>query len=189
MRSSFKFAAMLAVALFAQQVPSHALTVGFGLPHTNDDPYTENGFNFDFARIVNGNCDVKPCLALNPNETSVLTRVGSDPVFSLNSFWFKLLGKKDVLSVTSYIGNAVDETFAIGAPTYDHNTAYVYSHLFDNVTSIKFTEGGDEKGNVRIDSLNLSNHVSAVPLPAGLPLLATGLIALGLIAQRRRKAF
>jgi hypothetical protein len=47
-------------------------------------------------------------------------------------------------------------------------------------------QGNDNQGPV-LDNVLLEQNVSAVPVPAALPLLAAGLGALGFVARRRRK--
>jgi hypothetical protein len=176
-------AALFALALAFAPQPSMAITIGFG--QADVDPYVEAGFTIDIARIVNGNCSVGPCLALNDNESSTLTRVGGGS-FTLDSFWFQLLGNgnPNQLRVRSFDGATLVDTVLFATPTFAHNTPFVYTNDFANITSIVFdTNGG---GNVRIDDLN----VAAVPGPivgAGLPglILASG----GLLGWwRRRKA-
>ncbi len=179
MNKSFLLASVFAATLAIQVLPGHALTVGFD--GANVDPYIENGFQFDIARIVNGNCNVKPCMALNTNETSVLTRVGGG-IFSLSSFWFQILGRRAELTVKSYSGVNALETIVLTEAVYPHNSGQVFSHLFDNVTAISFHDSG--KGNLRIDDLTVS--VSTVPLPAALPLLMAGLAAIGFVGRRRK---
>src|SRR4051812_25057916 len=103
---SFGATALVLAGLILAAQPSQAVTITFDA--LDVDPYLEDGFRFDVARIVNGNCDAasgRPCMALNDNETSTLTRVGGG-VFTLDSFWFQLLGNgtDNALTVTSFVG-------------------------------------------------------------------------------------
>ena len=181
MKKTLPMAALFAMALVTQVLPSQALTVSFG--GANVDPYIENGFSIDVARIVNGNCNVAPCMALNTNETSVLTRVGGG-IFSLTSFWFQLLGRPTTLTVSAFSGMNLLDTVNLSSASFPHNKGQVFNHLFDNVTSISFQDTG--RGNVRIDDLTLSTSVSAVPLPAAFPMLMAGLAGLGVLGRRRK---
>lgn len=183
MKKTLPMAALFAMALVTQVLPSQALTVSFG--GANVDPYIENGFSIDVARIVNGNCNVAPCMALNTNETSVLTRVGGG-LFSLTSFWFQLLGRPTTLTVMAFSGvNLLDTVNLSSASFPNNNGGQVFNHLFDNVTSISFQDTG--RGNVRIDDLTLSTpNVSTVPLPAAFPMLMAGLAGLGFLGRRRK---
>ena len=205
MKSTFLVAAAFVAAVAGGTLPSRAVTIGFD---AKVDPYVEDGFQFDVAHIVNGNCFDNPCMALNKTETSVLTRVGGGS-FSLSSFWFEILGNPAILTVRSYGGVDLREEFNLSEAVYPHNNkGQVFSHLFDNVTSIVFLNAGAgnlldgckkpkgkskpvdcSAGNLRIDEINVSTPtVSAVPLPAGLPLLVSGLFGLGLLKRRRDKA-
>jgi hypothetical protein len=183
MRKLLRMAGIGAVILAAQCLPSQAVTVGFG--GADVDPYIENGFEFDVVNIVNGNCASSPCMKLSPHNTSTLTQVGGG-LFSLSSFWFQLLGNPAALTVKSYSGATLIEQIVFTTTGYpSNNGGQTFSHLFEDVTKISFSNTGG--GSVRTDDfvLNLS-PVSAVPLPAGLPLMISGLVMLGLI--RRRKA-
>jgi hypothetical protein len=198
-------AGIVAIALSLQIAPSNAVTIGFGAD--DDNPYVENGFSFNVARIVKGNCATGPCMALNKNETSVLTRVGGG-LFSLNSFWFKIFGSPATLAIKSFNGANIVEQLVLSGVVKGQNSGLIYNHVFNNVTSISFRNAGnggsednvgkgkiriddddDGKGNVRIDDLNLSiPNASVVPVPAALPLFLTGMAGLGLYSRRRRRS-
>lgn len=169
------------ISLSALIVPCNAVTVSFD--GADGDPYIESGFSFEDARISGGNCSVDHCMKLNKNETSILSRVGGG-LFSLNSLWFQILGRPATLTIKSFNGiNLIEQIDLV----YPHNNGgQIINHLFDNVTSISFHDSG--RGNIRIDDLNLSTPiVSTVPVPAALPLLASGIAGLGFLGRRRRK--
>ena len=184
MFNSLRTTAVFAALLAAQALPSQAITVGFGEAHLT--PYIESGFSIDDARIVGGNCLAGDCMALNKNETSVLTRIGGG-MFSLDSFWFQFLGKPGKFTITSYSGATAIETLTLAEADYPkHNGGQSISHLFADITSIVFANIG--KGNIRVDNLGLSTpQISPVPLPAALPLLMSGLAALGFAGFRRKQ--
>ncbi len=151
------------------------------------NPYIENGFEIDPITIVNGNCDGvsgKPCLALNSNDVSTLTKVGGG-TFSLDSFGFEFQGQPSELTLTAYVGATLVATLVYGDPTYpDKNVWYVVSPAISGITSVTFADTGT--GNLRIDDINVT-VASAVPLPAAAPLFATGLGAIGLLGWRRKR--
>ena len=182
MIKTLKVAAVLGFALAAQSISSQAVTIGFSGP--NVDPYLEGGFTIDVARIVSGNCSVNggDCMAFNKNEVSVLSLIGGG-LFTLNSFWVKTLGQPSVVKVEGFVGAT---SVGIFSQVLSQQTAQTIALMFGDVTSIKFTDTG--QGNIRIDDLDVTAKVSAVPLPAGLPLLVSGLFGLGLLKRRRDKA-
>jgi hypothetical protein len=180
MTKSLTLAAAFAIAIATQALPSQAVTVGFGGPDV--DPYVESGFTIDVARIVGGNCAVAPCMALNKNEISNLSRIGGG-LFSLTSFFLKTEGNPAQLTVTSFLNGIAQLTKIYDVPK---KTSITITDLFVDATSISFANSGT--GNIRIDDLNASIPVSAVPLPAGLPLLISGLFGLGMLKRRRDKA-
>lgn len=182
MFKSTVFGALLAIGA---ATAASAATLSFDGAFTgNAASYTDQGFTFTPVRIVNGNCGVaNPCLALNDNETTTITRVGGG-TFSLMTLWFQLLGQgtNNTLTVTSSIlGSVID----LPESAYPHNNGFTinFASLID-VTSVTFTTASNG-GNVRIDDLVLVP--SQVPVPAAAGMLALALGGLGL-AGRRKKA-
>ena len=180
---TFAFVTSLLGAIGASQ-PSMAVTIGFGTSAGTVTPYVESGFTVDIARIVNGNCLSGACLALNDNEVSILSKVGGG-VFTLDSFWFQLVGNgnPNQLTVTSYSDSTPITTIHLAVPAYDHNTGYVYSVAFPDITRIVFDANGG--GNIRIDDINVS--IAQTPLPSALPLFAIGLGVISLLGWRRKR--
>ncbi len=153
-------------------------------------PLTLGEYKIDDARIVSGQCSVKPCLALNKLETSILTRVDGG-TFTLSSIWFYLDGKASKNSglndlVITSTGPAASirlgQDAAFGG--YDNNKPFTYNFgsLFEDVTSIIFSSYNGE-GNVRIDDIVVTP--SEVPLPASLMFGVMGLACLGALRRRR----
>lgn len=186
------------MALFSVGDASAATLSFDGASDQGGGVYVDQGFSFDDTRIVSGPCfATAPCLALNDNESTTITRVGGG-TFSLTSLWFKLIGKgihgSNALTVTSAgpagVWDLTQTTINpdTGLP-YEHNKGYYVDFMafFTNVTSITFTTAANG-GNVRIDDIVLVPTPPApVPLPAGAGLLAMALGGLGL-ASRRKKA-
>lgn len=160
-----------------------AAVVSFTGASGNQTDYVENGFVLDTARIVNGNCLSAPCLALNDNESTTIT-AQNGLTFSVNSFWFQLLGVGNVNTLTV---TADGVALALTEAMFPHNNGGQFIDLsgnpdFQNITSLTFSTFGG--GNVRIDDIDLT----PIPLPAALPLMALGLGAAGFAARRRRNA-
>lgn len=176
MYKKIAFAALFALASTVASAPSMATTI-IDFEGANADPYLQDGFQVDPARIVNGNCAAGSCLALNKNEVSTLTRVDGHH-FTVSSFWFQLLGEKSGLTVTAFDGASLVGTLVLSEANFPHTAGQVISHLFSNITSLVFTDSA-QKGNIRIDNIN-------TPIPAALPLFGTGLAGLGFIARRRK---
>lgn len=171
MMKSLCAAAVFGLALTAGALPGAAATISFD--QANTTPYLEDGFQIDDARLTNGNCLAGSCMGLNTNETSILTRTGGG-AFTVSSIWFKLSGPA-ALQVTSFNGLVQIESIIL--TTTD---GPVFSHLFSNITSLVFHDSST--GNVRVDDI----VVSAVPIPATLPLFGAALA--GLAVMRRRRA-
>lgn len=177
------WAAVLVSALAVSQ--AQALVLNFdGASNGDSTPYVEDGLQFDVARIVNGNCPSnaeRPCMALNNNEVSVLTRVGGG-TFTISSFWFQLLGNgtDNTLMVMSDLGGNVNLPQSVwgnndGGQVFD----LAGQANFSGVSSLTFSTNNG--GNVRLDNFD----IAAVPLPAAGWLLVGALGALG-VARRRR---
>ncbi len=158
-------------------------------------PLVTDGFSFDVARIVTGNCAALECLALNPAKGQsaadfvVMTLDAITPTaFNLSSVWLYLTGTKSNLVVTGYDAmGAILNSATYSSPAFPHNTGGTlnFAGLFDNVFSISFTNTG--RGNVRVDDINASAVAAAVPLPAAGGLLIAAMAGLGLFARRRNK--
>ena len=164
-------------------VPSaHAATVtlDFGAPVTAPlslDP--------DSPGIVSGNCTAgaAPCLGVNPSGAAVLSAKAPATTFSILSFWFQLLGKKNDLIVTTSKGTAT-----LLERIYGHNDGgqtidLSGDDLFKDITFVSFLT---DKGNARVDDITVSHDdVAPVPLPAA-GLMLSGALG-GLAFLRRRK--
>jgi len=177
---TFAFVIGLLGAVGASQ-PSMAVTIGFdGATPGTINNYVENGFQIDIARIINGQCATDPCLAINPNETTILSKIGGGS-FTLDSFYFYLAGMPPILTVTPYSGITALTAIVLDTANYAKNTGLTYSTPIANITSIVFENTGT--GNIRVDDIN----ASSTPLPGALPLFATGLGVFGLLGWRRKR--
>ena len=158
-----------------------AVTIGFdGATPGTINNYVENGFQIDIARIVNSQCATDPCLAINPNETTILSKIGGGS-FTLDLFHFYLAGMPPILTVTPYSGITALTAIMLDTANYAMNTGLTYSTPIANITSIVFENTG--AGNIRVDDIN----VSGTPLPGAFPLFATGLGVVGLLGWRRKR--
>lgn len=159
----------------------------------NVDPYVEDGFVVDEARIVSGNCESTsgdPCLALNDNETSVVTTVDSS-TFTASSFWFQLLGigTDNTLTVSSSSGGLLDLPvsefgFNDGGQFFDLSALPDFETFWTGITSLTFASS--DGGNVRIDDISVTGDVAPIPLPAAAFGLLAALGLLGAAGARRR---
>jgi hypothetical protein len=183
--------ALLAIGIALASQPSGAVTLTFG--GTDVDPYIEGGFQIDIARITTGNCDFggnnasSPCMGLNNNETSTLTKVGGG-TFTLNSFWFEFLGNHGTLTVTPSTGGPLVLTEAVLG---SNDGGQVIPVAFGLVTSVVFAV--DTTGNVRIDGIDAVGPPGgppvATPLPGAVWLFGTVLAGgAGFGRWRKRKA-
>jgi hypothetical protein len=148
----------------------------------NIAPYTEDGFSFAPARIVNGNCLSNGCLALNDNESTSMTSTAVPNLFTLSGLSFNLLGRgtDNYLRLTGSNGTSLTYTVASFAKNAYHTLTF--GNEFANVSSVLFSTGGG--GNVRIDDVQASP--APVPLPAAGWLIVAGLGALGALRRRAR---
>lgn len=171
-----------------------ASTIGFDEAKPPGGPksgYVEDGLEFDYARIVNGRCDSTsgaPCLALKRKQQTEVTAVNGG-TFSLTSFWYQLVGKGNVntLTVTSNLGGIMTfDAMTDGWNDGGDTISLAANPLFQNVSSLLFSH--KRGGNVRIDDLITTNGVSPVPLPAAGLLLIAGLGGLGALRLRRNPA-
>jgi len=179
--------AVLGLGLALASQPSGAVTVAFGGPDV--DPYVENGFTIDVARITNGNCDVgAPCMGLNNNESSTLSKVGGG-TFTLNSFWFEFVGNLGTLTLTPFNGATAGTPVLLTEATFDSNDGgQTYATAFTGITSIVFAVIGT--GNVRIDDINVlasSEAPAATPLPSAILLFGSVLAGGAAFGWRKRK--
>ena len=172
--------------------PSLASTIGFGTSAGNFTPYVESGFTLDTARIVSdGKCSGSPCMGLNTNETSTLTRVGGS-AFTLDGFSFVLVGNPALLTVTAFLDSTPTSTFSFNTANFSKNDEHVFAFSVpvSNITSLVFTDTGT--GNVRVDNIDVVPDAitRSVPVPvvgAGLPGLMVAFGGLFALARRRRR--
>jgi hypothetical protein len=169
---------------------AQAVTITFNAAQPADTNILEAGFKVGPTRIVNGNCNSNPCLALNNVQHSDVTSL-STPFFTLTNFWFKLLGNgsSNALLVDTFgLGGVHLHQFIFATRNLHSNQAYLFSAL-GNAPQIKLTKvvfSTVRGGNVRIDDIAV-NAVSTVPIPTSLPLLISGMGFISLFGRRRTK--
>ena len=175
--------AMISVGAIFATSDASATVVGF------DDagPVTVDGFMFDPARIVSGNCLSGDCLALNNNELTVMTAEDGGK-FALNEIWFKFIGgSSDRFTVASATETATFLKDDFGNNDDGHFVSF--GDTFAEVEEITFTMGAS--GNLRIDAIDASvgatDDMSPVPVPAAIWSGASALLGLGLIGARNRR--
>ncbi|MEQ1523295.1 MAG: hypothetical protein ABL936_18670 [Aestuariivirga sp.] len=178
----------VAMTVFAA-LPASAATIDFG-SGAGDDPYVEDGFSFNPSRIVNGNCGIdNPCLALNDNETTVMTYISG--LFNLLSLNFNMLGDGGGNTLTVFETGNIANTISFSVPTFSKNDYHFWDFgtQFLSVSSITFatTDGG----NVRIDDMAATEKLRGNPVgprPAALPLLLGGLGGLAWLGRFRKRS-
>ncbi|WP_426037290.1 VPLPA-CTERM sorting domain-containing protein [Cypionkella sp. TWP1-2-1b2] len=183
----FKYGLAAALLVGTVALPASAATITFTGANGGDSiGYTEAGLMFDDARIQSGNCNASasgaPCMALNKKEISKLTSETLGALFTVTSFWFKLLGASPAeLTVKSSKGGNLVLTEAVYGNNNDGKTYNLVGNaLFADIEWITFTNSG--KGNSRVDDIGTP---AAVPLPAAGWLMVAGLV--GLTALRRKR--
>jgi hypothetical protein len=199
----FKLKTILGAGLLlaAQSVAGHAVVVTqpFVIAFQGADgplvpSYIEDGMMLVGGRGTGGQCGLaKNCMMLNPSngpnnaDFSSLTRVGGGQ-FTLTSFWLQLVGvgrnNLPQLTITAWLGSVAAGSVNYTSPAGNSGSvqSYFNANPYDRIV---FSNTG--KGTVRIDDVNGSYAVSAVPLPSGLPLLLSGLAGIGLLRRRRNK--
>jgi hypothetical protein len=173
---------------------ANAVTITLGINALNSQTYVESGFKVNNARIVTNGCLIGACLSLKDEQSSSLTLVSGNSKFKLTDFWFKLLGGESSLVVDAYNGlNKVHHLVIENEEDHKNNqpTVNFFSLLpgylgWANLTQVTFSS---DDGKVLIDSVLLNTNIpSAVPVPAALPLLASGMLGLSLLGRRRKRA-
>ena len=191
MSKCIRLLASCAFALCLQQGTSHAVTIGFG--GTQVSPYDEGGYSVTVPNFVNTVCATDPCVLLGTQQFSTLKRNGGGN-FSLNSFWFQFVSPGSDLTIVAFNGLSTVATINLAESAFTYlngGQTYLFGGLFSNVTSIDFMEGiKTAHANLSvIDDIDVSaaSVISPVPLPAGLPFLASGLGLVGLLGRLGRK--
>ena len=178
-------AALIAGAGLFASTASAATLIDFS-GDKSADPYLQEDFSFDPARIVNGNCVSNGCLALNDNESTAMTYIGTPSLFTLSGLSFNLLGKGTGNSLTLTGSNGTSLTYALAEFAKNTYHSLVFGDEFADVSSILFTTGGG--GNVRIDNLSATPTPAPIPLPAAAWLLLAGIGTLAAVRRRSTAA-
>jgi hypothetical protein len=180
------------VGMLALAGTANAATMTFAGGPPGGAPYDEAGFRVDDARIVNGNCDSAvfggsgpSCMAINKNENSstVTNILGLE--FTLDSFWYELLGNPNEnvqLTVTLKNGSTTVATLFYDSPKGGNGAVASGLAVYGLLTSVKFDNTGE--GNVRIDDIGLT----PVPVPGAALLFGTALAGVGFMSRRKKAA-
>lgn len=132
--------------------------------------------------IIEDRCAEGSCLGVNVRGAARLL-IDEGRTFSVQSFWFRLLGGKTNLLIETSNG-----TLQLLVSEFHHSGSQVIdvsgNTLFQNITSLSFLTN---RGNARIDNMVLDVPAPApVPLPAPAFLLMAGLASLGVVRRRKK---
>jgi len=166
---------------FAAPITASATTVNFDGLSSGTNVDLGATLVADDLRIVNGNCASLDCMALNKNEETKITSTAG--TFTIDSFWFQLLGSKSELTVTtSKAGLEVFTISAYGSNDGGHTFSALNNTAFQDIEWITFIDSSSNAGNIRVDDVVLST----VPLPAGALLLLSGIAGIAGLSRRRK---
>lgn len=132
------------------------------------------GFDIDPVAFAGGLCDGSPRVCIESFDNVLVT--GFDGANLVASFLFNMGMGKDPYAV------ALNDTFK-------NLTAFSIQVVSENIPFYSFCHLQAPCSHFEIDNVELvpSTVVAAVPLPAGLPLGALGLLALTALAFRRKR--
>lgn len=179
---------------------TNAAVIDFdGLGLNSEDPVTVDGYTFDYidrdgwaignpadgiSNEVGNGTDFITCRDTRDGDCTIrMTRDGGVQ-FSLTSFdgadgLFNVGGRTIEVTGTLAGGATVTDTFSTVASTF---TTFSLSSSFTNLVSADFRGYGPGDDMIAFDNIN----ATAVPLPAPVWLLGTGLLGLIGIARRKR---
>jgi hypothetical protein len=165
------------VALLAiLSTSAKAVLIDFDDANNGANSYSSGGFDFAPTNFTSGNCAPAAsgngsCFLEDSAGATVMTRTGGG-VFTLNSFWFQLLGNGNptILRIENNTNQVLDFTVGLTAPDVTlfsddsdvlgnlaSNTEYVATlttMAFMDITSVSFDQiGGGSSGNFRVDCI------------------------------------
>ena len=167
---------------------ANAVTITFNGAHPGDTSVTALAFKLSPTRIVTGNCQANPCLGLINTQQTSLTYF-ANRLFTLQDFWFKLLGTASSNSLfvdTFGVGGVHLHKYIFSRQNVTPNQAYLFSALVNtpqiNLTKVTFSSVNG--GNIRIDNI-VAKAISPIPIPTSLPLLVSAIGFMSLVRRRR----
>ncbi len=168
--------AALALSFFVSQAQAAVLTFDDANLYAYDQVQTYGGLSFtkggDYLFFWDGSSP-------NGNGTRALISLGPVTITRTGGGIFDLLSLQ--LALSFYIASASEEVTINGAPVTLTQGLTTFSPNLIGVSSVTIT--GLSGGYFLAD--NLEVELSAVPVPASLPLLAAGLAGLGLLRRRK----
>lgn len=181
MRNVVAASLMSAWALFAAP-EAQAATVNLNFDEPIASPLVSKAGR---PGIIEDRCAEGSCLGVNVRGAARLL-IDEGRTFSVQSFWFQLLGGKTNLLIET--SNGALQLLVSDFHNNDGGQAIDVSGntLFQNITSLSFLTN---RGNARIDNMVLDVPAPApVPLPAPAFMLMAGLASLGVVRRRKKLA-
>ena len=172
-----------AAAQYSQGIELDTSTVG----------YTNVSFSFDWYSTTQGIRDLQFQYNLNVNNASGWTNFGGTSatgtyIAASNDFYNAPGSPAITVNLSSIAGASNDANFGIRLVSAYDSTGHIAGYASAALSSGLTVAYNNSSGNWRFDNLVFSGTAAAVPLPASVWTLGSGLLGLTGLARRRRKS-